>query len=262
MKTKQFKIIALFFAIGLLAFSSCQKPDPDSQSAEDDARGSYIMADAFAVANNEAGDDGTGKAAYPEGMTVERDSITHTVTITFDNCDFRGKIRNGIIHVGYTRIPTVGLRAVNLTITFENYTIDNTKVEGAIRSTFGGTYLVPEINVVATNMKATFADGKFISWSSNKIFKISEGFGDYDIDNNVLEISGTVTGTNRAGTDFTSVYDAVTLKRSCPDGYPVSGTVTLTSDKGTTVIDYGDGTCDDIITVTNNGLTVTIHLNS
>ena len=89
MKTKHFKIIALFFAVGLMAFSSCKKPDPDSQSAEDDARGSYIMADAFAVANNEAGDDGSGKAAYPEGMTVERDSGTHSVTITFENCNFR-----------------------------------------------------------------------------------------------------------------------------------------------------------------------------
>ena len=262
MKTKHFKITAIIFALGLMVFSACQKPDPDSQSAEDDARGSYIMADAFAVGNNEAGDVGSGKAAYPEGMTVERDPIAHTVTITFDNCNFRGKIRNGIIHVDYTLVPQMGLRAFNLTITFENYTIDGIKVEGAIRSSFGGTYLVPEINVIATNMKATFTDGKFITWSSNKTFKITEGFGDFDIDNNVLEISGTVTGTNRAGNDFTSVYDKVTLKRSCPDGYPVSGTVTINSDKGTTVIDYGDGTCDDIITVTNNGVTLTIHLNS
>ncbi len=262
MKTKQFKIIALFFVVGLLAFSACEKPDPDSQSAEDDARGSYIMADAFAVANNEAGDDGTGKTVYPEGMTVERDTVKHTVTITFDNCDYRGRIRNGIINITYTRIPTVGLRAVNLIITFDNYTIDGIKVEGAIRTSFGGTYEVPEINVIATNMKATFTDDKYITWSSNKIFTITEGFGDYDIDNNVLEISGTVSGTNRAGNDFTSVYDKVTLKRSCADGYPVSGTVTITSDKGTTVIDYGDGTCDDVITVTNNGVSVTIHLNS
>jgi len=262
MKTNQFKIIALFFAIGLTVLSACQKPDPDSQSAEDDARGSYIMADAFAVANNEAGDDGSGKAAYPEGMTVDRDIDKHTVTITFDNCDFRGKIRNGIIHVDYVLVPQRGLRAFNLVITFENYIIDGDKVESSIRTTFGGTYLIPEINVIATNMKATFTDGKFISWSSDKTFKITEGFGDFDIDNNVLEISGTVTGTNRLENDFTSVYDKVTLKRSCPDGYPVSGTVTITSDKGTTVIDYGDGTCDDIITVTNDGVTLTIHLNS
>ncbi len=262
MKTKHFKLIAIFFAVGLLAFSACKKPDPDSQSAEDDARGSYIMADAFAVGNNEAGDDGSGKAAYPEGMTVVRDTVAHTVTITFENCNFRGKIRNGIIHVGYTRIPTVGPKAVNLEITFENYTIDGIKVEGAIRTTFGGTYKVPEIHVVATNMKATFTDGKVLSWSSDKTFTITEGFGDNDIDNNVLEISGTVNGTNRAGEDFKSVYDKVTLKRSCPDGYPVSGTVTITSDKGTTVIDYGNGECDDIITVTNEGVSVTIHLNS
>ena len=164
MKTKHFKIIALFFAIGLMVFSSCNKPDPDTQSAEDDARGSYIMADAFAVSNNEAGDDSNGKTAYPDGMTVDRDPIAHSLTITFDNCNFRGKVRNGIIHVGYTLVSQMGLRAFNLVITFEDYSIDNIKVEGTIRSNFGGTYLIPEINLIATNMKATFTDGKFISW--------------------------------------------------------------------------------------------------
>lgn len=262
MKTKEFKIVAIIFALGLMFFSACQKPDPDSQSAEDDARGSYIMADAFAVGNNEAGDDGSGKAFYPEGMTVVRDSVAHTVTITFDSCEFRGKLRNGIINVKYTRIPTIGLRALNLRITFDDYTIDGIKVEGAILTTFGGTYLIPEINVIANNMKATFPDDKFITWSSNKTFKITEGFGDYNIDNNVLEISGTADGTNRAGDTYHSVYDKVTIDRACEYGYPVSGTVTITSDNGTTVIDYGKGDCDDIITVTNNGVTLTIHLNS
>ncbi len=262
MKTKHFRILVLFFAVGLMFFSACEQPDPDSQSAEDDARGSYIMADAFAVANNEAGDDGTGKILYPDGMTVERDTIKHTVTITFDNCDFRGRIRNGIIHVAYTRIPTVGLRAVNLTVTFEDYSIDNIKVEGSMITSFGGTYLIPEINVIGTNMKATFPDGKYISWSSNMTYKITEGFGDYDISNNVLEVSGTSSGTNRAGVDYSAIYDKVTVDRACSYGYPISGTVTISSDDKETVIDYGDGDCDDVITVSNNGVSITIHLDS
>lgn len=261
MKTKHFKLIAVLFALGLFAFSACKKPDPDSQSAEDDARGSYIMADAFAVSNSESG--GTdGKAAYPTGMTVERDTVAHTVTITFDNCEFRGKVRNGIIQAAYTHIPTIGLRAVNLNITFDNYYIDGIHVEGGIRTSFGGTYKVPEINVIATNMKATFKDGKVISWDSNLTYKMTQGFGTYSIDDNVIEMSGTAKGTNRAGADYSSVYDKVTVDRSCASGYPISGTVTITSDKGTTVIDYGNGDCDDAITVTNNGVTLTIHLDS
>ncbi len=260
MKTKHFKIITLFFVVGLLAFSSCEKPEPDTQSAEDDARGSYIMADAFAVSNNEAGDDGSSKMIYPEGMTVTKDTAANTVTITFDNCEFRGKVRNGIIHVGYTKRPLIGLRAVDINITFENYYIDGIHVEGTINTTFGGTYLLPEFHVVATNMKATFTDGQFISWSSDQTFKITSGFGDYNIDNNVLEVSGTVDGTNRAGNTYHSVYDKVTLDRACSYGYPISGTVTITSDKGTTIIDYGTGDCDNLITVTNNGVSVNITL--
>ena len=261
MKTLNFKLIALLFVLSVFAFSSCDKPDPDAQSAEDDARGAYILSDAFALGNNEAGGGSGGKADIPECMTIVRNTDTKTITITFNNCLYRGATRNGIIHISYTVPNPDHPRAVSVTITFEDYKIDNVDVEGTISSTFGGSYTQPVIHVVSDNMVATFADGKTISWSSDQTFTITEGFGDGEIDNNVIVIGGTAEGINRKGMAYESVYSSVTVDRSCEYGYPVSGTVTITSDKGTSVIDYGNGTCDNEIEVTNSGVTVTISLN-
>ncbi|NPA67469.1 MAG: hypothetical protein GXO50_02560 [Chlorobi bacterium] len=258
MKTKQFKLLSFIFVLGLFVFSACDDvSEPDSQSAEDDARGSYIMADAFAVSDAEAGSG--GKSLVIDGMTVERDiQNPMSFTLVFDNCDYRGSVRNGKIHVTYSVPDPDTPRAVNVNITFEDYTMDGVKVEGSMASVFGGTIDIPEINIVATGMKATFPDGKFISWSSAQKFRIVEGYDDGNPLTNVMEVSGTTEGINRAGESYVAVYSSVVTKGDCQ--YPVSGTVAVTSDKGETIIDYGDGECDDIISVTSSGVTVTIHL--
>ncbi len=246
--------------LGVLAMVSCEKSQPDNQSAEDEARGSYIMADAFAVSNNEAG--GGGGKSIPECMTVVRypDTNPKTMTITFNNCDYRGSVRNGTINVSYT-VNEVGLRAVSATITFDNYTFDGVAVAGTVTSTFSGTLLIPEIHVLAQNMVFTFSDNRTISYSSDLTFTFVNGLGDGILENVVYEVSGTSEGVNRLGKSYTSVYSNVRFEGDCGSGYPVSGTVTVNSDKGESVIDFGTGTCDNIITVTNGGVSITITLN-
>ena len=257
MKSNFLKFLSVFFALSIFVLASCEKPDPDAQSAEDDARGSYIMADAFALGNTEAG--GGGKAYLPECVEVYRNQID-TVILTFDNCDYNGAVRNGSIIVNYTLRPLIGDRAANIILTFDNYTMDGVAVEGTITTTFEGTIIRPEIHIVTDNMLATFPNQETISWSSDKTFTIVSGFGDGDFLTNIVEMSGTASGVNRKGESYSSVYNSVKVERSCESGYPVSGTVTIESDKGTSVIDYGEGECDKIISVTNNGVTITVTL--
>ena len=256
MKTNILKLLSLLFLSVLFVFSSCKKPDPDTQSAEDDARGSYIMADAFAASNDASGDDGKSFLVCPD---VYRNNVD-TVILTFNNCEFRGVTRNGVITVAYTINQTIGLRAVNMRVTFDNYTFGGKKLEGIITTSVGGALVGPTYTVKGANMKVTFADGKTISWNSDQTYTMVQGFATPGIDDNIIEISGTVDGVNREGESYSSVYEKVRIVRSCSSGYPVSGTVTITSDKGETIIDYGDGTCDSIITVTNEGISVEITL--
>jgi hypothetical protein len=260
MKILNIQFIALLFAVSIFTISSCSKPDPDAQSAEDDARGGWAVGDAFALGNNEAGGGPGGKGLNPDCMTVDRSQGDGILSITFDNCDYRGAVRNGIIHVSYTVPNDNEPRGVHATITFEDYSFDNMDIEGTIASTYQGPINRPTISVIATNMKATFNDGKFITWSSNKTYTITEGFGDGDLSNNIIEINGSADGINREDRSYESDYDGVTLDGSCELGYPVSGKVTINSDKGKSVIDYGNGACDKKIEVTNSGITVPVNL--
>ncbi len=259
MKPVLFKIVLGMLISVALFISSCETAQPDNQSAEDEARGSYIMADAFAVSNNEAG--GGGGKSIPDCMVVVRDTLSNpkTLTITYTNCDFRGAVRNGTIHASYT-VGAQGDRAISAVITFENYTFDGIEVEGTITTTFGGTILVPEIDVVAENMIFTFTDNRTVSYSSDLTFTFVDGFRDGVLNNIVYVVNGTSEGVNRLGKSYSAVYNTVRTEGDCGTGYPVSGTVTVNSDKGESVIDFGNGICDNIITVTNGGVSITITL--
>ncbi len=245
---------------GTLFVTSCEKAQPDSQSAEDDARGSYIMADAFAVGNNEAG--GGGGKNMIECMTVVRNETTNpkTLSITFDNCSYQGALRNGTINVSYSYIEE-GTRAVSVTISFDNYTINSVAVSGTISSTFSGTIPHPVINVTGDNMLLTFPDSKTISFDADLTFDFVNGLGDGLLNNVVYEVSGTFDGVNRDGKSYQSTYSDVRFEGSCESGYPVSGNVTIDSENGETGIDFGNGTCDKIITVSKGKVSINITLN-
>ncbi len=255
MKTNYFKIIAIFFAMGLFVVSSCKKPDPDSQSAEDDARGSFIMADAFALGNDNAGGGGGGKL---DGCMTKEIIDAHTFKLNFtDGCDYRGHTRSGSLIVAWAMGGEFGERAFNITVTFDGYSVDGIGVQGKIKSTFKGPYATPVIDVKSTNMVATFSNNETIKWSSDKRFTIANFLTETP---NIVTMSGTASGTNRSGDDYTATYSSVKIDRACELGYPVSGTVTIDSNKGTTVIDYGSGNCDNEISVTNGGVTVNVKL--
>ena len=264
MKIKAFKVLAIFFAVGLFMVTSCKKDvtsSPDSQSAEDDARGAYISAESFAMGNDEANDVGGGKAVNDTCWTREfvGDWQGGTITFVFDSCEYRGAIRKGTVKIVFTRVSSIHRRAVNTTITFDNYYVDGVKVEGTLTSTIKGDSIAPSFTVVGKDMKLTFADGKTAKWNATRTFTMVEGFITPNRDDNVIEMSGNVTGTNRKGIDFTSVQDKVRKEKTCK--WPVSGTNTITSDNGVTVIDYGNGECDNVITITRNGVSVDINLN-
>lgn len=238
-----------------------ESDEPDAQSAEDDARGAYVVADAFALGNDTGGDTG-GKAALEDTLcaiiTRTGDLLSGTITIDFDSCTYNERLRDGIVNVAYERVSVIHPRAVNTTITFTDYYIDGVKVEGTITSTIQGDSITPSYTINASNMVLTFPDSKTITWSSNRTYTMVQGFSTITRLDNVIEMSGTSEGVNRAGIDFSTVHDAIRIENICK--WPVSGTNTITSDKGTTVIDFGNGTCDREITVTNNGMTVVVYL--
>jgi hypothetical protein len=79
-------------------------------------------------------------------------------------------------------------------------------------------------------------------------------------------IDGTANGINKEGMEYSTVItETLVFKRRCRfDGskvfIPVSGIKEVKRDGQLFVVDFGDGTCDNIISVTQGDNTVVIDL--
>ncbi len=263
MKKKKNKILILLFGVILIISTSCKKiEDPDSQSAEDDTVLASGIQDVFSIGNDIAVNAGVKNLFdYSECVTVKRTVLEASTvdTVVFNDCIIREITRNGTIIITYTKEnPQFPNRISTMSITFDNYSADDIGVEGTISSSIGAVSLTPTYTIIATDMVFTYSGDRTITGNSEKTFTMIEGFGDLDPTNNVLEVSGTAGGTNREGNNFASQANKIRREWACK--YPVSGTTTITGDKGETIVNFGEGTCDNEATVTKKDVTSTIKL--
>jgi hypothetical protein len=87
-----------------------------------------------------------------------------------------------------------------------------------------------------------------------------EGYETRRIRDDVYLIDGSADGIRPSGITWErEIVNALRKEMNCR--WIVSGTVEITpEDRPTRILDYGDGTCDNIATVIINGVTYTITL--
>jgi hypothetical protein len=136
------------------------------------------------------------------------------------------------------------------TITFENF------IKG--KTSYDGTFTVASTNgkkttVSSTGMTVGYEDGTTASWTGNLAF----AYEDVSKRKGELKISGNISGTSRQGMPFTAtITNDLLFKTGClglTKQIPVSGKITITTNGATSLVDYGDGTCDKAYTVTVDG---------
>ncbi len=180
-----------------------------------------------------------------------------TITIDFGTgCTGpNGKIRKGKMIVEYK-----GRRFLpnsKITTTFSGYSVDGIAIEGTrtLTNTSASETAAVSFSIVEDGMKVTYPDGTFATRSANRVRT-------WNRTANPLEdswtVSGTASGTNRKGKTYTmTITKDLLYKRSCAISnkvfIPVQGTKELTVDAKKVTIDYGTGTCDNIVTITING---------
>lgn len=267
MKKLVLSILSIFLVFGLL-FVSCEEGtefDPDSDTAEDNARADGVFGDVFMFgANNTSGDDG-GKALLDECFTVTTDTLDGMVTLklTFDEagCDLGdGIIRKGAII--YTFMPNwFQDEGKVVTTTFENFSRDDYVVDGEVKIVFAKLEGIhPTHTIIATGMKLTSPEGQTVSWSGTRTVKWLNGFlTRRDKTDDKLEINSEITGTNRNGESYTTIGALIVKDFSCQYKLPISGIMTI--NKGTDVIsvDFGAGACDCEYVVTQGGVSIPIN---
>lgn len=275
---KKFSLI--FSLAGFLAFllilSSCNKNNTNSPSdfsaVKDDAFAENTFDDVTGV-TDEAYDMSRNHLKSTEGRiflsncaTVTLDTTVFPRVLTIDfgdtNCLCNdGRYRRGMILVSFTgRYYHPG---TIITTTFDQYYVNDNQVEGTKTITNMGFNDSGNMHWdIAVNGIITLSgDGGTITWNSQRGREWIEGivtpFNRWD---DIYLITGTATGNRANGLSWTrTITNPLRIKLACR--FIVSGTVNIQPQgRPLRVLDFGDGTCDNIATVTVNGVTHTIYL--
>ena len=137
-------------------------------------------------------------------------------------------------------------------INFIGYSRDSVTLDGSV--SIASSSRGPTV-ISIDETKTKYADGTTSTWSGNLVFTIHNAGHHWG---GTMDVTGSWSGTTRSGTSFSAnITKAIEYQSSCP-GYrriPVMGTVDVTVGGVTSTIDYGDGTCDKIYTITTAGVT-------
>jgi len=204
--------------------------------------------------------------------TVTNDIVNKIITIDFgDGCvGPYGRVRKGKILIAYS--SEAGDSLANRIITFENFFVNNKGVTGTIE--LRDVSINADGNLQSTNrlkdLTITFASGQKVVYNGTRTREWLAGAGDDDPTNNKYRITGTVTGESTTGRSFTQeIVEPIISDWSCAaqgNFARVSGVVELTKLNGFSVrkrtVDYGDGECDNVITITTFKRTYKVTIES
>jgi hypothetical protein len=193
---------------------------------------------------------------------VVRDTVAHTVTITYNHCQGpHGHVRDGQIIITYQNGGYWDVGA-SWDVTFNDFYVDDMQVTGTRHVANVG----PASNGMTWNIDASLTftntgNGSTRTWNSTRTRVITQGYGDTTVTNHIYVINGTATHANSAtGRSVAITLTNLTRDLSCQ--YITAGTMLCdpNDNRPNKLIDFGNGTCDDLATVTVGSNTFQIHL--
>jgi hypothetical protein len=259
---------AFALTLGVCAFS-CNDDDVTPLTAEDEINVVNQSSSSENIMEEELQSMELELIANPEGgriaatcATVTYDKIKKEAVIDFGTgCTGPyGRTRSGKVIITFTGNfddPTS-----QRTITFDNYFVQGKQITGKIDV---NGFAIDSTGKLKFERKRTdltihFPDGHTFTTNGLTTVTWLEGQGDQDISNDVFSITGMYTGVSSKGisvTHTTSVPVIVNFGCRETGGLArVEGTVQVEISNGsrsrTRIIEYGDGTCDQTVTITIN----------
>ena len=164
-----------------------------------------------------------------------------------DGCeDAHGKTKTGSIEI--TMSDDLNNAGAIRTVKFVDFYMNDRKVEGfrVVKNTGinqSGQIVFEMSGSVNKNHKG---EASTHTYSKTKTWISGSETCEKDDDEFIENGTSSQNGKRSHSAEFTNVHIAAI---SCE--YPLSGTITKTGDKGTYVIDFGEETCDQYATITN-----------
>jgi hypothetical protein len=169
-----------------------------------------------------------------------------------------GILRKGVINIVLSdSVRKTGSTAV---LTFDGYYVNGYKKEGTITWTNTSTIDVKGWERKVENGKITAPGGKYWLHSGIKNVVQTEGYNTpLNLLDDVFSITGSHSVTNSGGITRTSVITEPLQKKTVCSNID-KGEITVQGPNHTAVIDFGDGTCDKIATISIDGGTPQVFL--
>jgi hypothetical protein len=280
MKSTPFFVrISMLLAIAILVnLSSCRKKedsDTDTNASKNESIAERYFNEIQDLSDQaQTGDLSTFKLSSNEGMllsyycaivtfdTLGTVSASNPDTIIIDfgtSCLCNdNKTRSGKIIISSTGIYRN--EGSVITITPQNYFVNNNQILGTrIVTNTGNNSLGQPTFSVQVNGTIILANNEgTITWNATRTRTWIEGFNTLIFADDVYSITGASSGTKVNGQTWTSLITTPLVhKRICHQ--IVSGVLQVTpSNKPIRTIDFGQGNCDNTLTVLINGNTYTV----
>jgi len=197
-------------------------------------------------------------------VTLDTSSSMKTITIDFGNSNCLG--RDGRYRRGKIITTFEGrYRALNSkhTISFDDYFVNDNHLEGTRNVTNTGADQNGKTTFTVTDEgKVTLTDGLIFTYISQRIRTWTEGESTFNIWDDVYDISGSGSVANSKGNGFTAtIQEPLTVALNCSNiTKGIIRIMPLNNEFKERIINYGDGNCDDLASVTVNGVTKIIKL--
>ena len=195
-------------------------------------------------------------------VSIDSEDTGYPKTITLDYGDST-VLRNGVVLSGMIEIyisTTPNTDGFEKTVSFDNFGVDSVSISGEMSIIYIGDNQTSSIHTTSSNLTITLPDGSVVTRSGERVREWLSGL-DTPLDQSDDTIQ--VTGYAQITTDTTSykMEVSIPLIKVGDCRHFISGVIDY-STNGTVfaLVDYGDGTCDELAYLTQNGETVEINL--
>lgn len=200
-------------------------------------------------------------------VTTALENGTYTKTIDFgtEGCALpNGNVLKGKITISFSSNFNTLTRSI--TCVFVGFSHNNKHIEGtrSIMQELKSTDLLATLHPVSTQIvdMTITVDGKVYNRTGTRVREMIEGFGTpYNWEDNAFLVTGHHTTKFPNGNEITStIKTPLSFVMSCKLPFPVKGSVTIVKNDKEGLLDYGNGECDDLATITIAGVSKEIHL--
>ncbi len=184
---------------------------------------------------------------YPIRITIDYGPENHKILVRkIKEAWVRGKII--IVKTGPHYVPDT-----KRTVTFEDYHFNDNSIEGTKEYENQGKN--DDGNFVfawTVEIKVTTPEGKWISRIVNKQREKIAGADTRNIWDDEFIVTGSSSGSNSNGYTYNrTILDENPIWRKRVCRFPVKGTVSIVNSNRSFTLDYGDGECDALATITD-----------